>query len=206
MAGQNYYHRNRQYSISALTDNSGAVFERYSYDAYGNTTILHPNGSTVRTNSSAGNYFMYTGRFNQVELGLHYFRARWYDPALGRFISRDPLGFVDGMSLYRGYFVPEGVDPSGSFYGRYCGPFNKGGGGIPGWDDLDDACAVHDKCLNTWREVINPGKRQSCNAALCEASSKLTICDTSRSKASCIAAAATIQIAVCGPFAGFCFK
>ena len=42
-----------------------------------------------------------------------YFRARYYDPATGEFISRDPLGYVDGMSLYRGYFVPGGVDPSG---------------------------------------------------------------------------------------------
>jgi len=32
---------------------------------------------------------------------------------MGRFVGRDPLGFVDGMSLYGGYFVPGAVDPSG---------------------------------------------------------------------------------------------
>ncbi len=37
-----------------------------------------------------------------------------YDAKLGRFASRDPLGFVDGMSLCRGYFVPGGVDPYGT--------------------------------------------------------------------------------------------
>ena len=42
-----------------------------------------------------------------------YFRARYYDPQTGEFISRDPLGYVDGISLYRGYFVPGNVDPSG---------------------------------------------------------------------------------------------
>jgi len=42
-----------------------------------------------------------------------YKRARYYDPNTGEFISRDPLGYVDGMSLYRGYFVPNGVDPEG---------------------------------------------------------------------------------------------
>jgi len=42
-----------------------------------------------------------------------YFRARYYDPQLGEFISRDPLGYVDGMSLYRGYFAPGAVDPFG---------------------------------------------------------------------------------------------
>ena len=42
---------------------------------------------------------------------LLYFRARYYDPQLGEFISRDPLEYVDGMSQYRAYFVPGNVDP-----------------------------------------------------------------------------------------------
>ena len=42
-----------------------------------------------------------------------YFRARYYSPQLGQFISRDPLGYVDGMSQYRAYFVPNGMDPRG---------------------------------------------------------------------------------------------
>ena len=42
-----------------------------------------------------------------------YFRARYYDPETGEFISRDPLEYVDGMSLYRGYFAAGGVDPFG---------------------------------------------------------------------------------------------
>jgi hypothetical protein len=37
-----------------------------------------------------------------------------YDAQLGRFISRDPLGTIDGMNLYRAYFVPGGMDPSGN--------------------------------------------------------------------------------------------
>jgi hypothetical protein len=43
-----------------------------------------------------------------------YFRARYYDPETGEFISRDPLGYVDGNSMYRGYFVPSKTDPSGT--------------------------------------------------------------------------------------------
>ena len=43
-----------------------------------------------------------------------YKRQRYYSPQLGQFISRDPLGHVDGMSQYRAYFVPDGMDPSGS--------------------------------------------------------------------------------------------
>ena len=43
-----------------------------------------------------------------------YFRARYYDTATGEFISHDPLEYVDGMSLYRGYFAPGGSDPYGN--------------------------------------------------------------------------------------------
>ena len=107
-----YYSRNQQYSITALTDSSGNIVERYRYDAYGNTVILSPTGE-VRDQSSVGNVFMYTGRYNHPEIGLMYFRARYYDPQTGEFISRDPLGYVDGMSQYRAYFVPDGLDPMG---------------------------------------------------------------------------------------------
>lgn len=43
-----------------------------------------------------------------------YNRARYYDTGTGEFISRDPLEYVDGMSLYRGYFATLGVDPTGT--------------------------------------------------------------------------------------------
>jgi RHS repeat-associated protein len=42
------------------------------------------------------------------------YRARYYDPSTGEFASRDPLEYVDGMSLYRGYFGLGAVDPSGT--------------------------------------------------------------------------------------------
>ena len=53
-------------------------------------------------------------RFENREPSLRYKRARIYSAQLGRFISRDPLGFVDGMSLYRAYFVPSALDPEGT--------------------------------------------------------------------------------------------
>jgi hypothetical protein len=42
-----------------------------------------------------------------------YYRARYYDTAVGEFISPDPLEYVDGMSQYRAYFVPGATDPLG---------------------------------------------------------------------------------------------
>ncbi len=55
-----------------------------------------------------------SNRFENQNLSQRYKRARIYSAQLGRFISRDPLGFVDGMSLYRAYFVPGGMDPDGT--------------------------------------------------------------------------------------------
>ncbi len=49
-----------------------------------------------------------------------YFRARQYDPATGEFTSRDPQEYVDGMSQYRGYFVPSLIDPEGLRKGSSC--------------------------------------------------------------------------------------
>ncbi len=48
----------------------------------------------------------------QIRLQV-YQRARYYDCSTGEFISQDPLEYVDGISLYRGYFLPAGVDPLG---------------------------------------------------------------------------------------------
>ncbi|MBL8891621.1 MAG: RHS repeat-associated core domain-containing protein [Planctomycetaceae bacterium] len=107
-----YYHRNQQYSIIGLTNAAGTLVERYSYTAYGTLGIYDASG-TVRTTSTYANRYTYTGREYDADLNLYHFRARWYDPSTGGFISRDPLGYVDGMSLYRGYFGVKDVDPNG---------------------------------------------------------------------------------------------
>ncbi len=109
-----YYHRNAQMSIAAVTHHDGSIRERYAYDAYGNTTILAANGTTVRSSSNMNNPFMYTGRFYHSDFEKYYFRARFYYPAQGQFLNRDPKGYVDGASLYAGYFSPNGMDPTGT--------------------------------------------------------------------------------------------
>ncbi len=106
------YHRNQQYSIVGLTNAAGTLVERYSYTAYGTLGIYDPSG-TVRTTSTYANRYTYTGREFDADLNLYHFRARWYDPSTGGFVSRDPLGYVDGMSLYRGYFGITNLDPLG---------------------------------------------------------------------------------------------
>jgi RHS repeat-associated protein len=110
--GALYYHRNQQYSIVGLSDAAGALVERYAYTAYGELTILAPD-RTLRATSSFQNRYTYTGREWDAGLSLYYFRARWLEPKAGRFIGRDPLGYVDGMGLYGAYFAVRVTDPSG---------------------------------------------------------------------------------------------
>jgi RHS repeat-associated protein len=126
-----YYHRNQQYSIVGLSDAAGALVERYAYTAYGELTILAPD-RTLRPTSSFQNRYTYTGREWDPTLRLYYFRARWLEPKAGRFIGRDPLGYVDGMSLYGAYFVPRNLDPFGMHVCHCFG--NHGVGGIPNWN------------------------------------------------------------------------
>ena len=58
-------------------------------------------------------------------LNLWYFRARYFSDEMGRFISRDPLGYVDGFSLYGAYFAEGfGIDPWGTTKREYDIPIN----------------------------------------------------------------------------------
>lgn len=107
---QTYYaHSGAQYSVQAVTSESGVVVERYSYSAYGERTV---EGGTMGR-SSIGLTTAFTGRALDEETGLYYFRERMYSEKDGRFVGRDPIGYVDGKNLYRGYFAPGAMDPSG---------------------------------------------------------------------------------------------
>jgi RHS repeat-associated protein len=63
-----------------------------------------------------GNIFGFTGREFDSESHLYYYRARYYDPALGRFLSADPIGFAAGDSNFYRYVSNNPLkykDPSG---------------------------------------------------------------------------------------------
>ena len=83
-----FYEQDGLGSVSSLTDSTGAVLNSYTYDSFGNLSAS--SGSFV-------NPYQYTGRDYDSETGLHYYRARYYDPAISRFISEDPLRFLSGV-------------------------------------------------------------------------------------------------------------
>ncbi len=76
-------------SVVRLTDAAGNKLVDYTYDPYGATTADAANA----------NPFQYTGRENDGN-GLYYYRARYYAPGLGRFISSDPIGLAGGINMY----------------------------------------------------------------------------------------------------------
>ncbi len=80
-------------STGHIIDNNGTVKDAITYDGWGNAT---------HSNSAFAGRYLYTGREWETEAALQYHRRRYYDPATGRWISQDPLGFGAGDSnLYR---------------------------------------------------------------------------------------------------------
>ena len=93
--GTFYYHRDHQGSIIALTNSNGDVVESFEYDNHYGTIVNHTK--SVETN----NPYAYTGRELDTE-ELYYYRARYYDPSLQRFLGEDPIGFASGdFNWYR---------------------------------------------------------------------------------------------------------
>jgi RHS repeat-associated protein len=77
-------------STIALTTSAGALATEY---------LFQPFGSTLASGTATTNALSFTGR--EVDgTGLQYFRARYYSPSSGRFISEDPIGLLDGPNMY----------------------------------------------------------------------------------------------------------
>jgi RHS repeat-associated protein len=77
-----YYHEDPLGSIVLMTNASKNSSRTYKYDAFGN--IISQSGSLT-------NFYQYTGREWDGETALYYYRARTYDPKVGRFLQQDPI-------------------------------------------------------------------------------------------------------------------
>jgi RHS repeat-associated protein len=101
-----YYASDGLGSITSLTNPSATITGTYGYDSLGN--LVSSTGSLV-------NPFRNTAREFDSESSLYYYRARYFDPTTGRFLSEDPIAFEGGANFYAyvGNNVPNLIDPFG---------------------------------------------------------------------------------------------
>jgi RHS repeat-associated protein len=116
-------------SVTNLTDTSGRMQQALSYDAWGNS--LSETGGVGTKNK-----FKFTGQALDPGTGLYFMRARYYEPAAGRFLSKDPIVGVtaDPNTLHHYMYARNNpnrfVDPTGKF----------------AWVPLLAACAASEVC------------------------------------------------------------
>ncbi|WP_320109509.1 RHS repeat-associated core domain-containing protein [Amycolatopsis mediterranei] len=119
-----YLHADQLGSVRVLTAADGTVANTATYTAYGVRTFGTAGGTTTP--------FGFAGQYTDAESGLLYLRARYYDPATGQFLTRDPAlplsgsvyGYADGDPIGR-------KDPSGLWTGGIC--FTSHLGGLVFW-------------------------------------------------------------------------
>jgi RHS repeat-associated protein len=107
------YHSDGLGSVVAISE-GGALSKTYRYDAF---------GKPIAQTGTLSNAYTYTGRELDGS-GLYYYRARYYLPSAGRFLTPDPIGLAGGINAYA-YVSSNPVnytDPFGLFAGQAFGP------------------------------------------------------------------------------------
>jgi RHS repeat-associated protein len=88
-----------------MTDEEGNLAWQAQYKAWGEAILVV---------EKMRNPLRFQGQYFDHETGLHYNRHRYYDPEIGRFISKDPIGLIGGLNLFQ--YAPNPVkwaDPFG---------------------------------------------------------------------------------------------
>ncbi len=129
-------------TVRDIANTSGTVIDHIAYDSYGNVT-----GETSPAN---GDRFKYAGQEYDPTIGLYYDRARYYDPATGRFLTQDPSGFAAGdVNLYRyvGDEPTNATDPTGLMMDP----------GSPGYDAAMQAYSQQQLALSQQQHQMSGG-------------------------------------------------
>ena len=112
------YVKNAKGDVLAILNGSGTVVANYSYDAWGNCTIESQTGGMGDINP-----IRYRGYYYDGETGLYYLLTRYYDPAIGHFISPDGFEYLDPETIgainlyaYCRYNPVMNVDPTGDSF------------------------------------------------------------------------------------------
>jgi RHS repeat-associated protein len=131
-----YALQDANWNVTTLIDTSGNPQERFTYDPYGNATVLDWQGIQPTTDQYNWVYMFQGGRVD-LATGLYTFQHRNYSPVLGTWVEQDPAGYVDGPNMYQ-YVLSNPtrfVDPTGTEVDDPGGELPKqGGGGERGYD------------------------------------------------------------------------
>jgi RHS repeat-associated protein len=138
-------------SVVGIGSPVGTVNKTYAYEPY---------GATVTAMSGGVNTYQYTGREND-NTGLYYYRARYYHPRWGRFISSDPIGFAGGdanLYAYVGNNPVSNTDPSGygPVTGGVCAAFVAGytvGSFLYTMENLDSTSPLQDQLIRVNKKI-----------------------------------------------------
>ncbi|MHB8717207.1 MAG: RHS repeat-associated core domain-containing protein, partial [Sulfuricaulis sp.] len=152
-----YYHDDHLGSAQAMTNSTGALVWKASYEPFGNATV---------TTQTITNNLRLPGQYFDAETGLYYNNARYYDPKVGRYITSDPIGLDGGINVYAyagenplRYVDPYGLseaDPQELFGG------DGGGGGdnyfraVP----LDPKYAIEPGPFDEWPPLPIPDRSE----------------------------------------------
>ncbi len=138
-----YYDADGLGSVTSLADITGSLTDTYVTDSFGKTTTSTGNSR---------NPYRYTARDLDSETGLYYYRARYYDPSAGRFISEDPVRFSAGANFYRYvrnnpvlFSNPSGTAEKGPKQVCFCYRFNQNVNSVP-WP-LPKGCYYSCECV-----------------------------------------------------------
>lgn len=150
--GSVYYLKDALGSVTEIVNSSGNVVQSYQYSGFGKlVSIKNGSGIDVTANAPVKTSSMFTGREFDQESGLYYYRARYYDPGIGRFLQKDPhpgkLG--DPLSVINRYAYANNsptmyTDPNGrlaflaiiaiaALIGGSLNAYNASKEGINGW-------------------------------------------------------------------------
>ncbi|MFN8486849.1 MAG: right-handed parallel beta-helix repeat-containing protein [Caldilineaceae bacterium] len=144
-----FYHTDGLGSTRALSDQMGQRTDAYSYDVF---------GATRSHTGSAGQPFTYTGEQVDGELGLVFLRARYYDPMVGRFISRDPISGIPSMAQTLNHYIYAANNPV--YYVDHSGKFVVAliALGLIGWgmyEGLSHYATTAQQWGNAYGDVLN---------------------------------------------------
>ncbi|AOX99261.1 hypothetical protein BJP62_01610 [Jeongeupia sp. USM3] len=118
-----YYHVDHLGTPQLLTDAAGQIAWSAEYKAWGEAKEAISDAAKA---AGMQNPLRFQGQYADEETGLHYNRHRYYDPEVGRFVSKDPIGLLGGLNTHAyapnpvGWVDPRGLAPSKPNAGKKC--------------------------------------------------------------------------------------